>query len=68
MLTANELSSRGVLVEVVDDDLRIAVAFQFDDHARVLVRFVPDRRDVGQMIFSFTSSAMRSTRVARFTL
>ncbi len=39
---------RGMLVKVVDDDLRIAIALQFDDDARVFVRFVPDRRDVGQ--------------------
>ena len=45
----------------------IAVALQFDDDAGVFVRFVADRGDVGKN-FSFTRSAMRSTRVARFTL
>ena len=37
MLTLKDDLQRGVLVEVVDDDLRIAVALQLDDHARVLV-------------------------------
>ena len=37
----------GVLVEIVDDHLGNRVALDFDDHARVLVRFVPHRRDVG---------------------
>ena len=35
----------GVLVEIVDDDLRIAVALQFNDHAGVLVGFVANITD-----------------------
>ena len=37
---------RGVLVEIVDDDLRIAVALEFDDDAGVLVRLVAHVADV----------------------
>src|SRR6185436_971725 len=36
------------LVKIVDDNLRVRVPFQLDDYTRVLVRFVPDRRDIGQ--------------------
>ena len=36
---------RGVLVEIVDDDLRIAVALQFDDHAGVFVGFIANIAD-----------------------
>ena len=39
---------RGVLVEVVDDDLRPRVALQVDDDARVLVRLVADAADFRQ--------------------
>ena len=39
---------RGVLVEIVDDDLRIAVALQLDDHAGVLVRLVAHVADAGE--------------------
>ena len=39
---------RGVLVEVVDDDLGDGVALELDDHARVFVGFVADGGDVGE--------------------
>src|SRR5438552_18603799 len=39
---------RGVLVKIVDDDLGIGVALEFDYDARVLVRLVADRRDLAQ--------------------
>ena len=42
---------RGVLVEIVDDDLRIAVALQLDDDPRVFVRLVANGADVGQHLF-----------------
>ena len=35
-----------VLVEIVDDDLGIAVALQFNDDARVLIRLVANRADI----------------------
>ena len=38
---------RGVLVEVVDDDLRDGLALEFDDDAGVLVRLVAHGGDVG---------------------
>ena len=38
---------RGVLVEIVDDDLRDRFALEFDDDARVLVRLVAHGGDVG---------------------
>src|SRR5215472_10527342 len=37
----------GVLVEVVYNHLRNSVTLDFDDHARVLVGFVTNGRDVG---------------------
>ena len=37
---------RGVLVQVVDDDLRDGLALEFDDDARVLVGLVADGGDV----------------------
>ena len=42
---------RGVFVKVVDDDLGIAVALQFDDDARVFVGLVADRGDIGEHFF-----------------
>ena len=36
---------RGVLVEIVDEDLRVAVALEFDDHAGVLVGFIANIAD-----------------------
>ena len=42
---------RRVLVEIVDDHLRNRVAFDFDDHSRVLVRLIAHRRDVGEDLF-----------------
>src|SRR4051794_5041274 len=39
---------RGVLVEIVDDNLGIAVPLQFDDDAGVFVRFVTNRADIRQ--------------------
>src|SRR6266566_4655488 len=39
---------RGVLVEIVDDDLGIGVALELDYHACVFVRFVADRGDLAQ--------------------
>ena len=42
---------RGVLVEIVDDDLRIAVALEFDHDPRVFVRLVAHRGDVGEDLF-----------------
>jgi len=39
---------RGVLVEVVDEDLRVSVAFEFDDHAGVLGAFVAHIADAGE--------------------
>ena len=41
---------RGVLVEVVDDNLGVGVAFEFDDDPRVFVRFVTDGADVGDRL------------------
>ena len=40
-----------MLVEIVDDDLRIAVALQLDDDARVFVRLIADRGDVAENFF-----------------
>ena len=37
---------RGVFVKIVDNDLRIRVALQFDHYSRVLIRFVSDCRDL----------------------
>ena len=48
LLTAKEDFQRGVLVEIVDDDLRIRVALEFDDDAGVLVRFVAHVGDFGE--------------------
>ncbi len=42
---------RGVLVEIIDDNLGNGVALDFDDHARVLVRFVAHGGDVGDDLF-----------------
>ena len=39
---------RGVLVEIVDQDLRIAVALQLDDHAGVFVRLIAHVADAGE--------------------
>ena len=39
---------RGVLVEIVDDDLRHRIALELDDDAGVLVGFVADGGDVGE--------------------
>ena len=41
---------RGVLVEVVDDNLRIGVALEFDHDARFFVRLVADGADVGDRL------------------
>ena len=38
---------RGVLVEIVDDDLRNGVPLELDDNSRVLVGLVADSADVG---------------------
>ena len=42
---------RGVLVKIVDHDLRVCVALQLDHYPRVFVRFVTNRSDVGQHFF-----------------
>ena len=68
MLTLNDDFQRGVLVEIVDDDLRIAVALQLDDDARVLVRLVAHRGDVGEdLLVHQIGDALRPAS-ARFTL
>src|SRR5207253_9068976 len=41
----------GVLVKIVDDDLRVRVALELDDHARVFIRLIADRRDFAQNFF-----------------
>ena len=46
-LTLKAAFQRGVLVEVVDDDLGDGVALDLDDDAGVLVRFVAHGGDVG---------------------
>ena len=38
----------GVLIELVDDDLRVLVALELDDHARVLVGLVAEVGDLIQ--------------------
>src|SRR5262249_43466448 len=42
---------RGVLVEIGNDDLRVRVAFEFDDNACVFIRLIADVADVGQHFF-----------------
>ena len=42
---------RGVLVKIVDHNLRISVALELDDDARVFVGFVTNRRDLAQNFF-----------------
>ena len=44
---------RRLLVKIVDDDLGDGVALEFDDHARVFVRFVADGGDVGEALYLF---------------
>jgi hypothetical protein len=55
-----------VLVKIVDDDLRIAVALQLDNDT-CSRPIIADGADVAQyfVVYQF---AMRSTKVARFTL
>lgn len=48
---AEEGFQRGVLVEVVDDDLRVAVALEFDNDAGVLGTFVADIADAWEDFF-----------------
>ena len=67
MLTLKEALQRGVLVEIVDDDLRVAVALQLDDHARVFVRFVANIADVGEHLFVHQIGDALD-QLARFTL
>ena len=68
MLTLNDDLQRGVLVEIVDDDLRIAVALQLDDDARVLVRLVAHRADVGDAPSRSRAPRCAPPASARFTL
>ena len=37
---------RGVLVKIVDDNLRIRIAFELDDDAPVFIRLIPDCSDI----------------------
>src|ERR1017187_2015333 len=39
---------RGLLVKIVDDDLGDGVTLEFNDHARVFIRFIANGRDVGE--------------------
>ena len=41
-----------MLVEIVDDDLRVAVALEFNDHAGVLGRLIAHIADTGEDFFS----------------
>ena len=57
----------GVLEELVEHELRLAVALELDDNAHaVAIAFVADIGNVST-ILSFTSCAMRSTRRALLT-
>src|SRR5689334_18240479 len=47
---------RGMLVKIVDDDLRIRVALEFDYHSGVFIRLVSDRGDVSENFFIYEFS------------
>src|SRR5205807_9583841 len=44
---------RGVLVQVVDDNLGDRITFEFDDDAVVFIGFIPHRGDVGDDFFVY---------------
>ena len=41
----------GVLVEIVDEDLRVTVSLEFDDHAGILIRFIANITDALEDFF-----------------
>ena len=57
---------RGEFIEIVDENLRIPVALEFDNYAGVFVGFVANVADA-RRTFSLTSSAIRLTSSARLT-